>query len=106
MKASKFLLVLLAAATLLAVKAGEASATNVATARALPNNTPVDIDNVVITSLTDSVQSGSTKSIYVQDATGGLTVFGSNAIIDALIAGLWRVTRSIFPAARSVRLTD
>jgi hypothetical protein len=45
----------------------------------------VRLCNVVVTSTTDLVVSTSYKSFTVQDATGGITVYGTNAALDLLL---------------------
>jgi len=45
----------------------------------------VVVCDVVVSNLTDLVNSATVKSFHVQDATGGMTVFGSNSIIDNLL---------------------
>jgi hypothetical protein len=51
-----------------------------------PDGTGIILCNLVITSTTDLISSASFKSIAAQDSTGGVTIFGSNADIDALVA--------------------
>lgn len=80
---------------LAAIAAPMAQAITLAEARALATLTPVTIDNVVILDITDTVGSVNSKSIRVRDTVNGLpwdnqtsaTVFGSNAVIDGLLAG-------------------
>ena len=45
----------------------------------------VRLCNVIVTSTTDLVSSGTNKSFTVQDNSGGLTIYGLNADIDALL---------------------
>lgn len=45
----------------------------------------VTLDNVVISSTFDTINSTGSKTFYVQDATGGITVYGGNADIDTLL---------------------
>ncbi|MCH8839068.1 MAG: endonuclease/exonuclease/phosphatase family protein [Planctomycetes bacterium] len=46
------------------------------------------LDDVIITNLFDTVFSSSFRTVHVQDATGGITIFDTQASIDALFAGL------------------
>ena len=57
-------------------------------ARLLPPGTDVTIEGAVISSTTDLINSNTSKSFQIQDATGGATVYGTNAQIDGLLAGL------------------
>ncbi len=57
-----------------------------ADARSQPIGTEVTIENLVISSTTDLIGSTSSKNFHAQDATGGITIYGSNAAIDALLA--------------------
>ncbi len=59
----------------------------IAAAKALATGTTVDLCDVQIINVTDLISSTANKSIQVQDATGGLTVFGTNAVIDAILGG-------------------
>lgn len=77
-----------------AATTGIAHAITLAEARTLPLGTPVTVDNLVITSTTDLINSANSKSFTVRDLNGdGLpwanqasaTVFGGNAAIDALL---------------------
>jgi len=68
--------------------AGTAHSITIADARALATGTDVTIENVKIVSLTDLISSASSKSFQIQDASGAATVFGTNAIIDGLVAGM------------------
>ncbi len=61
-----------------------AEAVDIATARAGGIDQLVTLDNVVVSNTTDLIGSSSVKNVHVQDATGGITVFGDNAVIDAL----------------------
>ena len=54
-------------------------------AKSYPPGTPLRIANVILSSTQDLVNSASDKTLHVQDATGGLTVWGTNADIDALL---------------------
>jgi hypothetical protein len=55
-------------------------------AKSYPPGTPLRIANVIVSSTQDLVNSASYKTLHVQDATGGVTVWGTNAVIDALLA--------------------
>ena len=68
--------------------AAAAPAQTVADARAAGVDAAVTLDDVTIVSLVDQVGSGTLASFQVEDATGGITVFGSNALIDPIIASL------------------
>ena len=48
----------------------------------------VTLCDVVVSSTTDLVASSNSKSFQMQDATGGITVYGSNADIDAILAAV------------------
>ncbi len=74
----------LAAATL----ATPAKAVTIAAAKALGNGQALTLDDVVIATTIDPINSASNKSFTVQDATGGMTIFGSNANIDAVLAAV------------------
>ena len=65
-----------------------ASAITVADARALPLGSNVNLNNVIITNLFDTVISSSFRNVHVQDATGGITIFDSQTNINAFFAGL------------------
>lgn len=71
---------------LLLLSAATATAGTVADAKTQPIGTEVTIENLVITSTTDLISSTSSKNFHAQDATGGITIYGSNAAIDALLA--------------------
>ncbi len=58
----------------------------VAEARAAGTGVEILLCDVVVSSTYDLISSPSNKTIHVQDATGGLTVFGTNAVIDPLLA--------------------
>lgn len=60
----------------------------IAATKLAADNTVVTIDNVVISNTIDLVNSASVASFQVQDATGGVTVFGSNAVIAAALTGV------------------
>jgi len=68
------------------------SVLSIAEARTMANGTEVTLANVVVVETIDTVSSGSVKSFTVQDMSGtggddrGITVFGSNADIDAILA--------------------
>lgn len=61
-------------------------------ARAAANGTMLTLGNVIVTETTDLVSSSNFKSFTVQDMSGtggddrGLTIFGANADIDAILA--------------------
>jgi hypothetical protein len=59
----------------------------VVAARSAPLDSSITIDDLVLTVVLDQTASGTLKSIYGQDATGGIAVFGSNANVDAILAG-------------------
>ncbi len=58
----------------------------VAAARAAGVGVEVTVGNVVISSATDLIASVNSKNFHIQDATGGITVFGNNANVDSLLA--------------------
>ena len=58
----------------------------VAAARAAHPTTTVTIACAVVSSTTDLIASAASKSFYVQDATGGITVYGSTADVDSVLA--------------------
>ncbi len=60
----------------------------VAEAKAMTDGTPVYLCDVVVSSDTDLISSSSGSTIHIQDATGGFTVYGSTANIDALLTEL------------------
>lgn len=74
--------------SIVVIAGSDGSAITVAEARALPLGSNVTLDNVTITNLFDTVSSSSFRNVHVQDATGGITVFDSQANIDSLFAGL------------------
>ncbi|MBI5764277.1 MAG: immunoglobulin domain-containing protein [Planctomycetes bacterium] len=76
------------AATLTVNEGGACACADIATVRSMALGLPVKICNVVVSSTTDLVNSATQKSFYLQDATGGLAVFGANAEIDAVLAGI------------------
>ena len=57
----------------------------IAQAKTCSAGTPVRIANVVVSSTFDLVNSWDYMNFHVQDATGGMTVFGQNADIGALL---------------------
>ncbi|HSW45963.1 MAG TPA: lamin tail domain-containing protein [Phycisphaerae bacterium] len=69
-----------------AMFAPSAQAGTIAQAKAQPNGTLVTINSAVVASATDLINSTNSKSITLQDSTGGITVYGSNANIDAILA--------------------
>jgi len=75
-----------AAIALAVICSANASAVTIAAAKALGNGQTLTLDDVVVATTIDTINSGSSKSFTVQDATGGITIFGSNANIDAVLA--------------------
>jgi hypothetical protein len=72
-----------------ALSAGERTwATTIAAAKALPLGTAVVLEDVTISNTIDLVNSGFSASFNVQDGSGGTSIFGSNADIAAVLAGL------------------
>jgi Family of unknown function (DUF5689) len=71
-----------------AVDISEVPRRTIAGAKAAPLGSLVTIDGVVISNNIDLISSTSSASIQVQDATGGLTVFGFNEIISGQFGGL------------------
>lgn len=74
----------LSVACLLAVTS-PALAGTIADARAAGNGVVVTINGAVVGNTTDLINSQAVKSFHIQDATGGIAVFGGNAEIDALL---------------------
>ncbi len=69
--------------------AGERTwASTIAAAKALPLGTAVTLNNVVISTTIDLINSVNSASFNVQDGTGGASIFGVNADIATLLAGL------------------
>lgn len=64
-----------------------ATAATIADARVLPSGSFVSLDDVVVTSTVDWIQNGNNAALTIQDASGGLTIFGTTAEISQLIAG-------------------
>jgi hypothetical protein len=64
-----------------------ATADTLQDARSAPLGTDLTVNNLIILSTVDLVNSGSSKSFQVRDTTGAATVFGSNADIDGLLGG-------------------
>ena len=60
------------------------SDSNILTARAGGNGKYVRLANVIVSSMTDLISSGTTKNFHVQDGTAGITILGPNADVDAL----------------------
>lgn len=60
----------------------------IAEARALAPGSTVTIENVRLISDIDLVNSTSFRDVEVDDATGALTIFGGNAAMDTLLAGV------------------
>ncbi len=58
----------------------------IADAKAAGDGAAVSIESAVISNAVDLISSGSVASFQIQDATGGLTVFGSNADISGLLS--------------------
>ena len=78
------LLAIAVIATMLAAQSAWSG--TIADAKAAGDGAAVSIENVVISNAADLISSGSVASFQIQDATGGLTVFGTNADIDGLLA--------------------
>ena len=74
----------LSVACVLAV-AGPALAGTTADARAAGDGVVVTIDNAVVGNTTDLINSLAVKSVHIQDAFGGITLFGGNDEIDGLL---------------------
>ncbi|HMS54459.1 MAG TPA: hypothetical protein PKA27_03585 [Fimbriimonadaceae bacterium] len=72
----------------LAVLPAFASAMTIAQAKAQPIGTLVTIDNVRLVSDVDLVNSSTYRDCTVDDATGGMTIFGTNAEVDAVLSGV------------------
>lgn len=60
----------------------------IAEAKAAGPDVGVRLCEVVVASITDLVSSANSKSFTVQDATGGITVYGTNEDIDGLLTGI------------------
>lgn len=66
---------------------------DIATARAAAVGAPITLNNVVVTSATDTVSSSSVANFTVQDLSGpggtdrGITIFDATSTIDAILAG-------------------
>ncbi len=60
----------------------------IAAAEAQGDGASVTIEGAVISSVTDMISSATSKNFYIQDATGGVTVFGTNSVIDTALTGL------------------
>ena len=58
----------------------------IAEAKALGTSASVYLCDVVVSSDTDLISSGSSANMHIQDATGGLTVYGPNAEIGAILS--------------------
>jgi hypothetical protein len=71
-----------------ALAGARANAITISAAKALGNGQSVTLDDVVISNTIDLVNSGSSANFMVQDATGGITVFGTNADIAAALTGV------------------
>ena len=63
-------------------------AVTIAASKLLPDNTATTIDNVVISNTIDLINSAGSANFHVQDATGGVTVFGTSAVITAALTGV------------------
>lgn len=74
------------AVAVLALTVGAARAGTIAEAKTHAAGETVTIDSAVITSTTDLINSSSSDSMYIQDETGGVTVYGSPAAIGAILA--------------------
>jgi hypothetical protein len=71
-----------------AVDITEAPRRTIADAKAVALGTFVTIDGAVISNNIDLISSGALASVQIQDPTGGLTVFGTNAVINGPLSGL------------------
>lgn len=71
----------------IATIAASSQAITIADAKALGTGANASLTNVVVSNVTDLISSTNFKSLQLQDATGGITVFGANADIDAILAG-------------------
>ena len=71
-----------------AVDITEAPRRTIADAKAVALGSLVKIDGVVISNNIDLINSAALASVQIQDATGGLTVFGTNAVIQGQLSGL------------------
>ena len=80
--------VALLGAITLAIFSPDVSAITIANAKALPLGSSVTLDDVVISNMFDTVLSPNLRSVHVQDATGGITIFDSQLKINSLFAGL------------------
>src|SRR5262245_15623369 len=60
----------------------------VSAVKALPDNSAAALDDVTVISTFDLINSAANKAFQVRDATGALTVFGTNAIIDDVLNGV------------------
>ena len=63
-----------------------AQAGTIADARLAGAGVEVTLDDVVISSTTDLIAGETVKNFHLQDATGGMCVFGPNAAVDQLLA--------------------
>lgn len=77
---------LVSSLTLLAASA--AMAITVAEAKLLAPGSTVTIENVRLVTDTDLVNNVTLRDVVVDDPTGGVTIFGSNAAMDTLMAGI------------------
>lgn len=71
----------------LGAAAVSADGTSLAEIRQMGTGQTVTVSRAVIASDFDMIASSTSKSFQLQDETGGITVFGSAAVIDALLAG-------------------
>ncbi len=62
------------------------SCTTLAQARAVEVGTEVDLCGAIIHTATDLISSSSYRDLHIQDATGGLKVFGANSAINSILA--------------------
>ncbi len=65
-----------------------ADASTIAQAEALGDNMAATVNNVVVSSVVDMINSTGFKTFHVQDPSGGVTVFGANALIDGILNGV------------------
>ena len=62
------------------------SAITIEEARSAGVGVAVTIDNAVVTTTTDLIYSTNAKDFFIQDATGGIRVWGQNDDIDVLLS--------------------
>jgi hypothetical protein len=83
----KKLLLAMAVATIFSASQ-RAHAVTIAASKLAADNTEVTVDNVVISNTIDLINSAGSANFHVQDATGGVTVFGTAAVIAAALTGV------------------